>query len=413
MLVTVPAVLLLLDYWPLRRMRFSPGLEVEPTHPQGEAFAARSLGWLLLEKVPLAALSAIASLWTYVLQKEGGAMQFLSRLTLKQRAGNAVVSVPRYLWKTLRPIDLSVYYPHPGNWPGWAVASSALLIVLLSALTLWQARLRPWLAVGWFWFLGMLIPVSGIIQVGSQSMADRYTYLPGVGLVIALVWSVSELAQRVPKVRPMLKPAVAGVTAILSVATVLQQRYWDNTTDLFEHALVVDERNWLAHLFAGTYYQANGDHPAALKEFDRSLELEPAAYETYQKLGISLMALDRVDELIDRCRKALELDPNLTTARLWLGIALGQKGELDEAARQLAEVARRTPGDANAHAEYGNVLVKMHRYNEARPELEAALKIKPGHELALQALAEMNRGGIPTTLTAPATASQPAGPPPR
>jgi tetratricopeptide (TPR) repeat protein len=242
-------------------------------------------------------------------------------------------------------------------------------------------------------------------------MADRYTYLPGIGLVIALVWSVAELARRVPRVRPFLKPTIAAVTAILAVATVIQQRYWDNTTDLFEHALVVDERNWLAHLFAGAYYQANGEHPRALQEFDRSLELAPTAGEVYPKLGNSLLALDRTDELIDRCRRGLALDPDLHPARLWLGIALEQKGDLPGAAEQLGEVARRTPNDANARAEYGNVLVKLHRYDEARPHLEAALKIRRGHELALQAMAEMDRG---TVTTAPAaTAPGPAGRAPR
>jgi tetratricopeptide (TPR) repeat protein len=259
--------------------------------------------------------------------------------------------------------------------------------------------------MGWFWFLGMLVPVCGIIQVGSQSMADRYTYLPGIGLVIALVWSVAELAQRVPRLRPVLKPAVTAVTAILAVATVIQQRYWDNTTDLFEHALVVDERNWLAHLFAGAYYQANGEHPRALQELNRSLELAPTAGETYQKLGVSLTALDRTDELIDRCRRALDLDPNVNPARLWLGIALAQKGDLNGGAEQLGELVRRAPTDGNAHAEYGNVLVKLGRDEEARAQLQTALRLAPDHELALQAMADLNR----KTATAPTGIPRPAG----
>src|SRR5205814_2023008 len=183
MLVTLPCVLLLLDYWPLRRVNWGGGAQT--SDDAGPNFPARRPLWLVLEKLPLLLLSIVSSTWTVIFQSSGGAMWGYRDLTLGQRAANAVVSVPRYLAKIAWPAHLSVFYPHPVSWAAWKVGAAALLILAISAAAVFVRKQRPYVTVGWFWFLGMLVPVSGVIQVGLQSMADRYTYLPGIGLLVA------------------------------------------------------------------------------------------------------------------------------------------------------------------------------------------------------------------------------------
>jgi tetratricopeptide (TPR) repeat protein len=332
MIVTLPCVLLLLDYWPLERFaRRDP----------------RRMGRLVLEKVPLLLLAMASSIWTVALQRSGGALNLSEHLTVFQRFGNAAVSVPRYLAKMIRPVELSPFHPHPGSWPTSYVAASVALVMLITAAVLLLVKRKPYLAIGWFWFLGMLVPVSGLaVQAGEQSMADRYTYLPGIGLLIAIVWGVSELAKSRPQVRSALKPVVVGIVVLFAFATVLQQRYWSGTRDLFEQAVAVDPDNWYAHGMLGFYHSNAGDEVTALSHYEKALAVKPSA-RLWLNSGMSLYLLGRFDEAIRQYQYALSTADGAQSplVHYHLGNALARVGRKAEAARAFTDSLRLDPSN--------------------------------------------------------------------
>jgi Tfp pilus assembly protein PilF len=411
MLVTLPCLLLLLDYWPLRRFRFAPAGgdagERVPLFPQTSA--AR----LVVEKLPLVALSVVASTWTVFFQKQGGTMWGARDLTLSQKVGNAFVAVPRYLLKIAWPTDLSVFYPHPGSWPAWAVATSVALVAVLCAGALLLWRRGPYATVGWFWFLGMLVPVSGVIQVGAQAMADRYTYLPSIGLIVALVWWVADGLRRLTTVARLgaaLATAVALV--VLSIGTVRQQAYWEHTYSLFSHALEVDKDNWLALQFVGGVWAVKGEN--ALKASDQqqaaeffkvahaftaeSLRINPTDYVSLHNQGWNLYRLGRVEEAIPYFRRAIEVRPDFGASHHYLGMILGQQGKLDEALPLLEEGALLQPSDPLAHEHLAEALLQKGRTDEAIAGFKEVLRLDPQNDDARYWLEQATK---PTT--APAT----------
>jgi Tfp pilus assembly protein PilF len=318
-------------------------------------------------------------------------------LTLGQRAGNALVSVSRYLAKTVRPVDLSAFYPHPGDWPLWQVVASGALVLIISVLATWQARRRPYQFVGWFWFLGMLVPVSGIVQAGLQSMADRYTYLTSLGLLIAAVWGVAELARVRPRLKPALRPAFAAVLLGLAVCTWLQQRYWATTLDLFQHALVVDPNNWQAHNMVGLVYSAQGDEAAAVEHLGRAVELNPDHPEPRHNYGWSLYRLGRVDEAVDQYRAALHIRPDLAITHFTLGVALASAERYKEAYAEFAEAARLAPDNPNVHVEWGRALAAAGDPDAAAARFAKAMEMDPTNEGAREGLAGVREPGVPDT----------------
>jgi Tfp pilus assembly protein PilF len=398
MLVTLPGVLLLLDYWPLRRTPLLPAAEGDVAPP----FPQRSPGVLLLEKVPLVALSLVASLWTVVLQSRG-AMTALEDLTLAQRAANAAVSVPRYLLKLAYPAGLSPFYPHPGSWPPWMVAASAALVVALSTWAVAQARRRPYVFVGWFWFVGMLVPVSGLMQVGLQSMADRYMYLPSIGLTVAVVWGVAEAVRARPQWRLVAGAATAVLVAALSVATWVQQRHWADTLSLFEHALAVDPDNWLAHGMVGLVYSGRGDEAGAIRHYQRATQINPHHPDAFNNYGVSLDNLRRYDEAIERFKQALRLQrPPSPRTRFALGLSLAEVGRLHEAADQFAKAAEAAPANPDVWVAWGLALQRLGRPDEAAARFREGLRLSPEHRGALAGLRQLSNppATAPTTTTA-------------
>ena len=421
MLVTLPCLLLLLDYWPLRRMRLrghDPSVDDSPVPP----FPTRPFGGLVLEKLPLLALSVAASAWTSLLQSTGGAMRDYADLTLDQRLANAVVSVPRYLARIAWPADLSVFYPHPGSWPAWKVAGASVLVLALSVAAASQFRRRPHLFVGWFWFLGMLVPVSGIIQVGLQSMADRYTYLPAIGLAVAVVWWVTDALVS----RPRLAPAAVFVTVLalasMSVASWRQQRHWVDTMALFRHAYAVDPDNWLANNTLGSLYtdlgeeaQRRGDAAAARRLFDlaqyhlyRSVELNPRHYLTFHNYAWCLYCLGRFDEAAENFRRSMRLYPEFGMSEHLLALTLARLGRTDEALGHFEQAARRLPESAEVRNHWGEALLQAGRRGEAAERFKDALRVDPNYEPAKYWL-----GQLRSSATSPATSpsSAPATPP--
>lgn len=408
MIVTLPFLLLLLDLWPLRRVGGAGRTLVAPCagaetpgkgSSGGEASApvspARSWPRLIAEKLPLLALAAIASAWTASLQYAGGAMRLGARLSLEQRVANAVVSVPRYLAKTVRPVDLSVFYPHPGNWPVWMVVASAALVLALTVAVLAAFKRRPYLAVGWFWFLGMLVPVSGIVQVGSQSIADRYTYLPGIGLLIAAVWGIADLARGSPRVRAALRPAAAAVLLVLAVGTLLQQRYWAGTVELFEHAVAIDEDNWLAHGMlgiaaheAGLAAHSVGDEAQAIEHFRRAIAANPDHPDARHNLGVALKRLGRGEEALAAFLEAARHPPPRSVTYGEIGELLAERGDWPAADAAFAEAERLDPAAPAYPMARGDLALEMGRRDVAAQHFRRALQLDPNNADAHRGLAK-------------------------
>jgi tetratricopeptide (TPR) repeat protein len=361
MLVTVPCLLLILDWWPLRR--WQPGA------------GARTIRKLVLEKVPLAALAAIASVWTAVLQDDFGAVQ--QRFTLEQRLGNAVVSVWRYLDKMVRPIDLSVMYQHPGSWPGWVVALAMVGLLLVTAVLFFQALRRPWALAGWLWFLGMLVPVSGIIQVGNQSMADRYTYLSGIGILIAVVWLAAEIGERSASFRNA-SIIVAGVLLLVfGYLTVVQQTMWRTTLDLFAYAAAIEPNNWLANHQVGGMLSNEGREEEAIESFRKAIRVEPRYPRTHGALGLSLLRTGQLEEATAEFKIAIEQDPKLVAAWQWLGVTYTALNDFDNANRVYAAAAQIAPSDPVTYSLWAQSLLAQDRPADAERAARRAVELNP------------------------------------
>jgi len=407
MLVTLPFVLLLLDYWPLQRFSFSPPhySDTPSLHP-----ARASAFRLLLEKVPFFVLAAASSVVTFIVQRKGGAVS--TSLTLGERIANALVSYVRYIGKTFWPADLSVLYPHPGHWPAWQVISAGVLLMAMTAAVILLSRKKPYLAVGWLWFCGTLVPVIGLVQVGVQSMADRYTYLPLIGISIMLVWGLGEL---IPRERPWRFKALAvggGLSlAICAVLTERQIRFWRNSESLFTHAVQVTRNNYLAYNNLGFYLNGQGRTAEAMENYRMSLKINPAYEDALNNLGYALAAqkkfleaiplyeaalrsrpnhaevhnnlgnalseVGRIDEAIQHYLIALQEKPTYADAHNNLGIALAMKGKLDEAIPHFRAAIRYKPDYASAHSNLGNAFAVQHKLAEAIEEYKTALRLKP------------------------------------
>jgi tetratricopeptide (TPR) repeat protein len=344
MAVSLPFALLLLDYWPLGRWRpdkAASGCAVVP-------FTS-----LLREKLPLLALAAADGAITLVAQGRAGAVKSLDTLPLAGRVANAVVSLATYLERFLWPSNLAVVYPLGGDalQPAKVVAAGALLAAF-TAVALWQARRRPYLAAGWLWFLVVVAPVSGIVQAGAQGMADRYTYLPLIGIVVALVWGARDLRRRLRPPAALTAAAAAAALLVLGLSTRAEIGYWRDGATLFDRACAVTEGNWFAAYNAGVAYARQG----------------------------------RTREAVDRYRASLAIRPFFTDAWLMLGNALARQGDL-AAAEDALRRALAGPHAAEAGANLGLVLLRAGRAAEAAERFQAALRLRPDLSAAREGLA--------------------------
>jgi len=329
MLVTWPLVMLLLDYWPLRRFGASTD----------ESQVSNALR-LVREKVPFFALTAAASVVTFVVQKQGGAMRDTLSLPLGARIGNALVSYGRYLGKLFWPMDLAVYYPHPGYWPlGWVLLMTGV-ILSLTALAWVRRQGSPYLLVGWLWYLVTLVPVIGLVQVGEQAVADRYSYLPSLGVLIFVVWGAGELAQGRRYELPALCVAAIAAIAACSCLTREQLGHWKNTESLFRHTIAVTRNNSMAHDNLGVALLKQGRVDEAMSEFHRALRLRPTDARAHYNLGIALFRKGQIVEATHQYREALRLKPGYAEVYFNLGNAL-------EDQRQTGAAPARPPADSS------------------------------------------------------------------
>lgn len=330
-LVTLPFVLLLLDVWPL-------GRAVAAGRPR-----LRRLGWLALEKTPLFAVAAAGSAVAWYAQHRSGATTMLE-LPLAARAANAAVAYARYLGATVWPADLAVFYPHPGWWPAPAVAGAVALLAGVSFLALAQLRRRPFLAVGWCWFLGTLVPMIGLVQTGWQSLADRYTYLPFVGLGLAAAWGGGELVGRRPRLRPAAVAALALVLVALAATSRRQAATWKDSRTLFTHALAATGDNWLAHQNLGALLVDGGEPGAALAHLAAALRARPDVADIWYNVGCAHLARRAWPAAVDALRQAIALDPGDADYHGNLGVAYSALGRVAEAAAAYRRALAIDPG---------------------------------------------------------------------
>ncbi len=363
MVVTWPFVLLLLDYWPLGRLRMDSKMEALK---------------FLLEKIPFLVLAAASSVVTLLVQQK--AMLYHSQLGFGERVSNALIAYCRYIGRTFWPRDLAVIYPHPGHWPVMLVVGAGIMLLLVSAPVLRDWRTRPYLVVGWLWFLGMLVPVLGLVQVGVQAIADRYTYLPLIGIFLMATWGAAERLHSAG-LRLRVTAAVLAFFALVScaLASRAQVQVWRDTGTLFSHAVQAMPRNWVAH------------YKLAVLALDQYQTTRRSAMTDQALLAPSALPArggsDLIQDVITHCQGALEAGGWLAEIRVTFAKALTEAGRLTEARAQLETAVRLAPKDPEARQDLAEVCYRTGQTEEAVREYKAALVLRPDWAPVLNNLA--------------------------
>jgi protein O-mannosyl-transferase len=416
MLVTLPFVLLLLDYWPLQRFHLTPGnlkSSAREFHP-----SSFILHPLLLEKVPFFVLAIISSVITYVVQQQGGTTVLLGHIPLANRLGNALIAYLRYVGKMIWPSHLAVLYPHPLAWPVWQVIAAAAVLLGLTVAAVRLARRHPYVAVGWFWYLGTLVPVIGLIQVGEQALADRYTYIPMIGLFVLLAWGAWEVAARWPQRDFRLGSVAVLVVIVLAVGTRIQLQYWRTGRALLEHSLEAGGGSGVIHGNLGVILTEEGNFAEAARHYAEALRLNPGYVrarlglvmllaregkmaeataavrdmapaweaEARRQLGESFLEQMKVSDALEQYSAAARLDPTNAPIRERFGLTLAQAGKTAEASEQFAALVRLRP-DAQAHYYLALSLATTGQPAQAAEHYREALRLKPDWPEALNDLA--------------------------
>jgi tetratricopeptide (TPR) repeat protein len=392
MLVTLPFVFFLLDFWPLKR------------------WGLKSKWHLILEKVPFFLLTVIVSIIAYIAQQQGGTLQEMSDLSFGDRLGNAFISYVRYLGKFFWPENLCIYYPHPGHWPLINVLAATLLLICVSLLAVSQWRRRPWLFTGWFWYLGTLVPVIGLVQLESQSMADRYTYVPLIGVYVMLVWVLCELTERWRQRTVFLCTFAITATIACVALTRYEIGFWKDDFTVWSRAISVTENNYIAHNNLGILFRPTRVD-AAFKEFQEAVRINPDFADAQRYLADEFRTRGFLDEAIIHDQKSLEDDPTSGWAEYALGTAFWEKGQVDEAivhfqksvevepdymeshkslalifdkrgqmGKAIAHfkvIASYEPENARAQNDLGVVYYRNKQVNEAINQFQKALKLEP------------------------------------
>ena len=382
MLITLPFVLLLLDYWPLER------------------FGKRTVFYLIREKIPFIILSVTSSVITFFVQRSGGAVATLTIISIKYRVYNAFISYVKYIEKMFWPNRLAIFYPHSGlNVSVLNAVISAVLLIVVTMVILRLAKNHRYLITGWFWYLGTLVPVIGLIQVGGHAMADRYSYVALTGLFIIISWGVPDLLAKWQSRRIVLWTSSSIVLFILTVLTYLQLQYWRNSITLYQHALAVTKNNYAIHFGITQPLLDEGRIEEAIRHSSEAVRMKPDYADAINALGASLHRAGKIDEAICYYESALKIAPNLAGAHLNLAAAFMVKDRFADAvaqyeivqssadtpglnhnhkyAKHLAETLWHDPNSASAHYGLGQILEKSGKINEAVTHFEKALQLKP------------------------------------
>jgi protein O-mannosyl-transferase len=357
MLVTLPFVMLLLDWWPLQR--------------------TSSLRRLFFEKTPFFLLSVVSCVITFIAQKEGGAVIALVKIPMAERIENAFVSYARYLGKTLWPDALATPYPHPGHWEMSFVIFSVALVTGLTAIAILSVRKFPFVFSGWFWFAGTLVPVIGLVQVGAQAMADRYSYLPLVGIFVIFAWggAAACAAWKIPTRLVVLLSLL--VLTVCAARTRDQLGFWQNGQTLFTHALAVTKNNYVAAVNLGTWYSKNGRMQETLDNYYLALKMNVDDPDVLYDVGNAFAKLGNWDEAIRGYQRALEFAPDQPDILGNLGFALSANKQYAEAAACFEQSLKLNPDSAATHNNFATLLYFEHRFDEAAQQYREAIRLSP------------------------------------
>ncbi|MGA2262028.1 MAG: tetratricopeptide repeat protein [Acidobacteriota bacterium] len=358
MIITLPLVALLLDVWPLRR------------------FQARALR-AILEKLPLLSLAVAVSFVAYLVQKHGGAISSLDELPLTLRLQNALISYLAYIAKFFWPTNLAMFYPYPAELTMWKAVAAGLALAGITAVVLFSISRRPYLAVGWLWYLITLAPVIGIVQIGLQSRADRYTYVPMIGISIMLAWGLPDALQRLAYQEHVVGALAAIACSGWLIVTWFDIQHWRNSISLSQHALQVTNGNYIAYNNLGVALRRQGGISSAIANFQEALKIKPRNGDAENNLGEALLAQGKVDEATAHILEALRLQPNSPEAHINLGAALCKRGRFEDAETQYRLALRYQPASAEAHCGLGVALIEKGQFQKALPELWQAVSIKP------------------------------------
>ena len=377
MLVTLPFVLLLLDYWPLERLQFEKSKPVDHLQPPSSSKLA-----LIIEKLPLFVLTAASCMITLHAQRSGGAVGSLAAFPLAVRLGNALVSYASYVGKMIWPANLAILYPHSGMPSVWKMAVSGLIVFGMTFLAVKYVRSRPWLFVGWFWYLGTLIPVIGLLQVGGQAMADRYTYLPLIGLYIIVAWGLRDLLSRFRYQRAISIVILLLVTGTLIKVSSQEVTFWQNSGTLFGRALEVTRRNYVAHNNLGTYLASQGKTEEAIAHFEKARDINPNYDLSSFNIGLAYASRHQYQKAIPYYREALAKNPEFALAYQKIGFALYRVDRFDQAVENFEKALRINPAYAEAYNHMGAALVRLGEIDRAIACFRQALRIKPDYQEA-------------------------------
>ena len=376
--ITFPFLLLLLDYWPLRRMTTEPATGAAPERPGAPRFA---FFVLVLEKVPLFLLSAASAVVTVMAQRAGHALRAASGYSLLNRIETALTSYVRYLGMAVWPSKLAVLYPHPTKlFPAWQVAAATLVLLLVTAIVVWQWRQRPYLVVGWLWFLGSMFPMIGLVQVGGQALADRYAYIPFIGLFMMAVWTVADWAERRQIPAAWMAVATTVVLIALGVVTHRQIGFWRDTPTMWRRALEVTENNFIAHTNLATFLDQQGQVEEAAEHLRAALAIQPDDLIATLSLGTYEHQHGNLPAAIERYKVVAlhAADPDLrTTAYSNLGSAYRQVGDYADAKQCYQRVLQLSPRHSIAIVGLGLVALHEGDLVEAIGQFSNAMAVEP------------------------------------
>lgn len=363
MLVTLPFVLLLLDFWPLNR-------------------AQEGLKKIITEKIPLFGLAIVSSLITFLVQQSDGATKSLVYYSMQSRIFNAISSYAEYLVKMVWPTKLSILYPHPGLvLLSWKVVLSGMVLIGITVLAVKTIRRAPYIAVGWFWYVGTLVPVIGFVQVGGQTMADRYTYIPLIGIFIIVAWGIPCLLKNIRRKKQILIALSMVVGSIFSFASWSQAKYWENSIVLFEHAIeVVDDENRnfaMAYNSLGLSYYKNKEYEKAIFHLKKCLKIDPDHWKCYHNIGDILVQKKEFQKAIRYFKRGIKINSKNYRGHNNIGVVLQRMGKVEESIKHFKKSIELKPDQGLSYYNLGKLLAENNRFNEAIFEYKKALKIDP------------------------------------
>ena len=394
MLVTLPFVLLLLDYWPLGRLESRPPETPKPSsgatqkrkgkgrtrHTDAPARRAASrwalLRPLLVEKAPLLVLVVLSCIITYLVQQKGGAVGSIENFPLGERIGNGLISYVTYMGKMFWPSDLAVFYPYASLAP-WQVVGALSCLVAMTVISAWAAKRFPYVTLGWLWYAGTLIPVIGFVQVGMQARADRYTYIPLIGLFVMVAWGVPELLRRWRLREKVLIGFSTLIISCLFIITWNQVGYWRNSLTLYDHALSVTDNNHVIHYNRGNTYMTLGDLGRAIKDYDRAIEINPKLPEPYCNRGNAHKALGDLERAIKDYDRAIEINPRFAVAYNGRGNTYAILRDYRRAIQDFTRAVEIDPQFVLAYSNRGTAYAILGEYGRAIGDFDKVISIKP------------------------------------